>query len=201
MTSPVKVIAKPLDDTRCTLLLNRPVRETEGRRYTFPGDTGDPAVVRAVLAVPGISEVVVAGDELTVTRREASPPWSDLVAQLRFAVRTAMEQPEPTSPANAGPEDDDTMYEVAERICRTEINAWVAQHGGKVELVDVQDGEIVLRLSGGCQGCGMARVTLSQGIEAALRRAIPRLHGIRDVTDHAAGTRPYFRSVRSTPEG
>jgi Fe-S cluster biogenesis protein NfuA len=197
MTSPVKVIAKPVDDTRCTLLLSRPVREPGESRYAFPADAGDPPVVQAVLGVPGIAEVAVAGDKLTVTRREASPPWSDLVAQLRFAVRTAMEQPDP-APISAGdPEDDDAIFEVAERVCRTEINAWVAQHGGRVELVDVQDGSVVLRLSGGCQGCAMAPVTLSQGIEAALRRAIPRLQGVRDVTSHDGGTRPYFRPVEA----
>ncbi|HET6578192.1 MAG TPA: NifU family protein [Gemmatimonadales bacterium] len=180
MTVPVKVIAKPVDDVRCTLLLSR--------------EAGDAPVARAVLGVAGIVEVVVAGAELTVTKGSASPPWSGLVAQLRYAVRAAMEQPDalPGTP-ESGPADDDTVYEVADRVCRTEINSWVAQHGGNVELVDVQDGVVVLRLSGGCQGCGMARVTLSQGIETALRRAIPGLRGVQDVTDHDAGTRPYFR--------
>jgi Fe-S cluster biogenesis protein NfuA len=193
MTAPLKVIAKPVDDTRCTLLLSRPVQLPGVRRYVSADEAGGAPVALALLAVPGIAEVVVAGDELTVTRREASPPWSDLVAQLRHAIRTVMEQPDAMPAAGDGPEGDDAIYEVAERICRTEINAWVAQHGGRVELVDVQDGTVVLRLSGGCQGCGMARVTLSQGIETALRRAIPSLQGVRDVTDHAAGTRPYFR--------
>jgi Fe/S biogenesis protein NfuA len=85
------------------------------------------------------------------------------------------------------------MYRIADETCRSQINPWVAQHGGKVELIDVQDGTVVLRMSGGCQGCGMARVTLHQAVETALRRAIPALKGIRDVTDHAAGATPYFR--------
>ena len=193
MLPPVKVIARPVDDSRCTLLLSRPVQVPGVRRYASASEAGDAPVARAVLGVAGIAEVIVAGDELTVTRAAASPPWSDLVARLRYAVRAAMEHPDAMSaPAMEGPEDDDAMYAVADRVCRTEINAWVAQHGGKVELVDVQDGSVVLRMSGGCQGCGMARVTLSQGIETALRRAIPGLRGVRDVTDHAAGTRPYF---------
>jgi NFU1 iron-sulfur cluster scaffold homolog, mitochondrial len=194
MSVPVKVIAKPVDASRCTLVLSRPVRLSGVRRYTAGEDTGDAPVARALLGVAGVTEVVVAGDELTVTKGASGPPWSDLVAQLRYAVRAAMEQPDPlASAAPAGLPDDDEVYRVAEHVCRTEINAWVAQHGGKVELVDVQDGSIVLRMSGGCQGCGMARVTLTQGIEAALRRAIPGLRGLRDVTDHEAGSRPYFR--------
>jgi NFU1 iron-sulfur cluster scaffold homolog, mitochondrial len=194
MAEPVKVIARPVDDIRCTLLLSRPVRLAGVRRYTSTGETGDEPIARAVLDVPGIAEVVVAGDQVTVTRGRTSPPWSDLVAQLRYAVRAAMEQPDSDSGlTGSAPESDDAMFEAADRICRTKINAWVAQHGGRVELIDVQEGTAVLRLSGGCQGCAMARVTLSQGVEAALRRAIPSLRGIRDVTDHDAGARPYFR--------
>jgi NFU1 iron-sulfur cluster scaffold homolog, mitochondrial len=193
MTSPVKVIAKPLDETRCTLLLSRPVRQPGMRRYSSLEAAGNDPVAQAVLAVHWVAECLVAGDEVTVTKAEGSPPWSALAAQLRYAVRAAMEQGEALpEAADGGPEEDDAIYRVAGEICRTEINPWVAQHGGKVELIDVQDGTVVLRMSGGCQGCGMARVTLRQGVETALRRAIPGLSGIRDVTDHAAGTTPYF---------
>lgn len=194
MALPVKVIAKPVDETRCTLLLSQPVRGAGVRRYASLEEAGDAPVAQAVLGVPWVAEVVVAGDELTVTKAGGSPPWSELAAQLRYAVRTAMEQGEaPPAPANAGPTDDDAIYRVAHEICRTQINPWVAQHGGKVELIDVQDGTVVLRMSGGCQGCGMARVTLRQGVETALRRAIPAMAGIRDITDHAAGSNPYFK--------
>jgi Fe-S cluster biogenesis protein NfuA len=196
MTFPVKVIAKPVDETRCTLLLSRAVRQPGVRRYSSLEEAGDAPVAQAVLEVPWVAEVVVAGDELTLTKGEESPPWSELVAQLRYAVRTAMEQGEVLpGAADGGPEEDDTIYRVVDEICRTQINPWVAQHGGKVELIDVQDGTVVLRMSGGCQGCGMARVTLRQGVETAIRRAIPALKGIRDVTDHAAGNSPYFRSA------
>jgi Fe-S cluster biogenesis protein NfuA len=196
MTSPVKVIAKPVDEARCTLLLSRPVPLPGVRTYSSLEEAAEAPIAQAVLGVPWIAEVVVAEAELTVTKGVGSPPWSELAAQLRFAVRTAMEQGEALpAPAPGGPQGDDGIYRVAHDICRTEINPWVAQHGGKVELIDVQDGTIVLRMSGGCQGCGMARVTLRQGVEKVLRRAIPALRGIRDVTDHAAGASPYFRSA------
>ena len=75
---------------------------------------------------------------------------------------------------------------------RTDEVPGVAQHGGAVELIDVQDATVVLRMLGGCQGCGMANVTLRQGIESSLKRALPSLQGLKDITDHAAGTNPYF---------
>ena len=53
-----------------------------------------------------------------------------------------------------------------------------------------------LRLGGGCQGCGMATVTLGQGIEVAITGAVPEIVRVVDVTDHAAGTNPYFEPAK-----
>ncbi len=53
----------------------------------------------------------------------------------------------------------------------------------------------MLNLSGGCQGCGMARATLSQGIEVALKEAIPELTGVVDITDHEKGSNPYYAAA------
>jgi Fe/S biogenesis protein NfuA len=88
--------------------------------------------------------------------------------------------------------DDDRMYDIVDGIFRDDINPMVARHGGKVELVDVQDATVVVRLMGGCQGCGMAAVTLRQGIETALRQALPAIRGIKDITDHGSGKNPYY---------
>src|SRR6266850_5801367 len=92
----------------------------------------------------------------------------------------------------AVPQDDDAIFQLVTDVFREQIDPAVARHGGKVELIDVQDGTIVVRMKGGCQGCGMATVTLRQGIEASLRRLVPGLKGIRDITDHSAGTKPYY---------
>jgi Fe-S cluster biogenesis protein NfuA len=87
---------------------------------------------------------------------------------------------------------DDRMYDLVDEIFRTQVNPAVAQHGGRIDLIDVQDGIIVVRMMGGCQGCGMATQTLRQGIEASLERTVPGFRGIQDITDHAAGTNPYY---------
>ena len=82
------------------------------------------------------------------------------------------------------------------QVLEEQINPAIASHGGQAELVAVEDGVAYLRLSGGCQGCGMASVTLSQGIEVALMDAIPEIKGVIDVTDHASGENPYFESAK-----
>jgi Fe/S biogenesis protein NfuA len=72
------------------------------------------------------------------------------------------------------------------------VNPGVASHGGHVSLADVQDERVFLRFGGGCQGCGMADVTLKQGVEQILRREVPEIGEILDITDHAAGDNPYY---------
>ncbi len=80
----------------------------------------------------------------------------------------------------------------AREVLEAEINRAVAAHGGHVTLVDVVDGRALLRLEGGCQGCSLAEVTLRQGIEPLLRKHVPGLIAVVDVTDHTAATAPFF---------
>ena len=76
------------------------------------------------------------------------------------------------------------------------VNPGVAQHGGTVTLVDVRDNIVYLQMGGGCQGCGMASVTLSQGIEKILMEKVPEIVGIQDVTNHSEGDSPYFAAEK-----
>jgi len=103
-----------------------------------------------------------------------------------------------TSPAISGPLPDLTG-DVAERVAQVldiQVNPSIAAHGGRADLVAVEDGSAYLRLSGGCAGCGMASVTLSQGIEVAIMTSVPEIVRIVDVTDHAAGTNPYYEPAK-----
>ena len=105
----------------------------------------------------------------------------------------------PPSVEQAVPETAELTSDLAQRIIavlESEVNPSIAMHGGRADLVGVDELTAYLRLSGGCQGCGLARVTLSQGIEVALREAVPELVGVVDVTDHASGTNPYFESAK-----
>jgi Fe-S cluster biogenesis protein NfuA len=73
------------------------------------------------------------------------------------------------------------------------INPQVASHGGRISLVDVQDDTAYIRLEGGCQGCGMADVTLKQGVTKEIQALVPGIRTVLDVTDHAGGTNPYHQ--------
>ncbi len=72
------------------------------------------------------------------------------------------------------------------------VNPGLASHGGVVSLVDIQGDRVVLSFGGGCQGCGMADLTLKEGVSVQLKQQIPEIGEIVDATDHAAGENPYF---------
>jgi Fe/S biogenesis protein NfuA len=79
-------------------------------------------------------------------------------------------------------------------VLESSINPSIASHGGRADLVAMDEDQKLayVRVSGGCQGCAMSRMTLSQGIETTLREEIPELVGVLDVTDHASGENPFY---------
>ena len=128
-------------------------------------------------------------DETSAERMEGSTvDWVQGEAGTGFEVRN----PNVRQLGEAEPTGE--MAERVRHVLETRVNPAVASHGGQISLVDVDDADVYLELGGGCQGCGMARVTLKQGVEKMLREAIPDIGEIHDVTDHAAGTNPYYAS-------
>ncbi|HUD70681.1 MAG TPA: NifU family protein [Dongiaceae bacterium] len=92
--------------------------------------------------------------------------------------------------------ETDEIKAKVQKILDEMINPAVAGHGGWVDLLDIKDNLVYLRLGGGCQGCGMVNVTLKQGIEATLREEIPQIAGVVDQTDHQGGNNPYYQPAK-----
>ncbi len=113
----------------------------------------------------------------------------------------AMDNPNsPGSPVvGATPPPGDLTGPLADRVQQVlehQVNPAIASHGGMAELVSVEGSVAYLRLGGGCQGCGMAAVTLRQGIERILKDTVPELTEVVDVTDHASGANPYYEAAK-----
>ena len=178
---------------RFVLESDTPIAGPGRHRFATPEEAEAHPVAAAVLSVPGVQEVILEGNAVVVLRRE-DLPWDALEDRISYAIGAALGLgPGGADEAAGEPLPDDEIFALVARILERDINPAVAGHGGKVELLDVQDGTVVVRMMGGCQGCGMANVTLRQGIEAQLRRVIPGLRGLRDITDHTAGENPYFK--------
>jgi Fe/S biogenesis protein NfuA len=79
-------------------------------------------------------------------------------------------------------------------VLEQSVNPSIASHGGRADLLALDDAEGIayLRLSGGCQGCAMSQMTLKQGIETTLLEEISELTRVVDVTDHGEGENPFY---------
>jgi len=110
-----------------------------------------------------------------------------------------VDNPNTPSPTIGAPPPADLSGDVSKRVIQVldeQVNPTIAAHGGRAELVAVKEGAAYLKLGGGCQGCAMATVTLSQGIETAIIQAVPEITSVVDVTDHQSGSNPYFEAAK-----
>ena len=136
-------------------------------------------------------KVYVKDDDVRVLEG-ATVDFVERVNESGFEVRPAEGAvPDPTSRRDQG----EPTGEIADRVrtvLDTQVNPAIAAHGGMISLVDVEDTDIFVEMSGGCQGCALSRMTLRQGVERMLREAVPELTAVHDITDHASGENPYL---------
>lgn len=100
------------------------------------------------------------------------------------------------NPHKVPPHLKGSVAEKIQMVIDEKINPGIAAHGGHVSLIDVKEDTAYLQFGGGCQGCGMVDVTLKQGVEVMIKEAVPEIANIRDITDHAEGTNPYYQTTQ-----
>ena len=90
--------------------------------------------------------------------------------------------------------DDAPLIERVEYVIQTQINPQLANHGGRITLIEItEDGYAVLQFGGGCNGCSMVDVTLKDGVEKQLVSLFPNeLKGAKDITEHQRGEHSYY---------
>lgn len=156
--------------------------------------TGIP-LAEKLIGLSDVARLQLIGHLLVVTKT-AGREWNDLGQEIEVILTSYLISGEALTP-------DDVQQkmmlmgrnarEKVQYLVDTEINPGVAEHGGSVQVVDVRDGGVYLRLHGGCQGCGAADFTLKQGIETILKRALPEIDQIIDLTNHSEGMSPYYQ--------
>ena len=134
-------------------------------------------------------------DGFTLYVAATSVAWLD-GAEIDFVTQaTGTQQLTINAPKIKGapPGDAASIVERVRWVIENEINPQLASHGGRVAVQEVSaDGVVLLRFGGGCHGCGMADVTLKQGIEKTLMGRVPGITAVRDATDHETGQAPYI---------
>ena len=148
-----------------------------------------------LIGLSGVEKLQLIGHLLVVTQT-GEREWKDLGQKIESIMTSYLVSGEALTPDDVHEKMmlmGRNVREKVQYLVDTQINPGVAEHGGSVQVVDVKDGGVYLRLHGGCQGCGAADFTLKQGIETIVKRAVPEIDQIIDLTDHGAGMNPYYQ--------
>lgn len=154
----------------------------------------DAPLHRALLDIAGVELIEVAGAAIWA-RKAPAADWTNLKPTIAAVIRQVLDESEATLGApSSAPADtsDDTLLRAVKDLLDQQINPSVAAHGGHISAERVDEGNVYLRMSGGCQGCAASSATLRQGVERMLRAALPQIREIIDITDHGAGETPFY---------
>jgi Fe-S cluster biogenesis protein NfuA len=214
----VTVTAEPLDRKRCRFVVAQAVYPGRWAYFATAEQARGAPLAERLFTIEGVTAVLIAHDKVTLTRREQpevpvlgaalrvvralvgdrsgiAATWSALAAQVGSAIRAHLSSGEPAV-GDPPPVHVPSAAELRKRIQKAldeQVNPVIAGHGGSVSILDVKDNVVYVRMSGGCQGCGLADMTLKNGVEAALLDAVPEVGEIVDLTDHRSGKTPYYR--------
>jgi Fe-S cluster biogenesis protein NfuA len=153
-----------------------------------------------LFALPGVANVLIAESVVTIGK-EPSASWSGLKSAIGTAIRTQLLTGVPAilkmaAHASKQERSDAELHAAVQELLDREVNRSIANHGGKISIVDVRQGKLFITMSGGCQGCASSQMTLRQGFEIMVKRVAPEIVEIVDATDHAAGKQPFYQRAR-----
>ena len=172
----------------CRFTVDRPVHSgTVVFNNAEEAETND--LAKRLFGIPGISKVELDGYSVIVTQT-GNEDWRQIGKRIGSAIRTFLNPPPVINEGDLLPPEEFRVR--VQQVLDEMINPGVAAHGGFVELLDVQDNNVFIRMGGGCQGCGAADVTLKMGIERLIRDQVPQVREIFDTTDHASGQNPFY---------
>lgn len=191
----INITGEPsLDPQVCKFIVDYPLFEGKSCNCRTKDMAKGSPLLEALFAIDGISQVMVSDSTLTIAKK-ISDPWPLLGKHIGKAVRDTVNSGVTLIADTAEtmkPSEQDIRNKV-EELFEKEINPQIASHGGFVELADVEDTKVYVRLGGGCQGCSSANATLKQGIAKAIQQILPEVTEVLDATDHASGLNPYYQ--------
>jgi Fe-S cluster biogenesis protein NfuA len=191
----ITIIGEPtLNPATCMFTVDRPVYPGGAAYFKNREAAGHSLLAQRIFEISEVETILIAENQITVTK-SGPDPWPIIGKQIGTKIREHIRSNDPAvSDQYIGamlPESE--IRKKVQDLLEKEINPALGMHGGFVELVDVKNNSVYLKLGGGCQGCGSAHMTLKMGIEKVIREQIPEVGEILDATDHAAGHNPYYQ--------
>lgn len=195
----IQALPSATDFQLCRFELNRPL--LPGRSILcsdLESAQGSPLLL-ALMNTAGVRQVWVTDNRVSVEKK-SDQAWTTLAPVIGRVIRQTLQSDAPPLAEELGkPKTRGALVDRIKQVLEERVNPSLASHGGRADLVAVEGGVVKLALSGGCQGCGAAQMTLKFGIERTLKDAIPEVVGVVDVTEHSQGDHPYFSSEETTP--
>lgn len=156
-----------------------------------------------IFGFPWVDEITI-GPNLVKIKRQDWVDWEVLADPLCELIEEHFQHLEGDSieenpdkplyvPATKKKEDLSKEEDVLFQFLENEVNPQVAAHGGKINLVKFENGKVFLSMEGGCQGCGMAQVTLREGVETSLKENFDFVKEVVDTTNHSEGINPFIK--------
>ena len=187
------------DPDTCKFIVSRPVHP--GGPFFFGNKqraAGSPLGER-LFALSGVANVLIAENVVTLCK-EPTASWSGLKTAIGAAIRTQLLSGVPAilETAHTGMQtstqrrSDAELNTVIQTFLDKEINRSIAEHGGKISIVEIRERKLFIKMSGGCQGCASSQLTLRQGFEVMLKKVAPEIEEIVDRTNHAEGKQPFY---------
>jgi len=180
------------------------------KTYANATDAFISPIAGKIFGFPWVEEVTVSQKSIAIKRQDwvdfeiIAEPLKELIEEHFKSASTdgsIEENPElKAKTTDTHAEDSDTTslggssseFSQISDFLDQEVNPMVASHGGKITLVDYKEGLVQLKMEGGCQGCGMAQVTLRDGVEKSLKENFSFITSIQDTTDHNEGLNPFI---------
>jgi Fe-S cluster biogenesis protein NfuA len=197
MEQPIKITAEILqhDKSSCRFIVERPLLPNGFVRFRDPNRAKGSPLAERLFAIAGVIGVMVQDNEVTVTS-QMPVDWRKAGPLVGAAIRehVASGKPAVSDEVLKNAPSEDILRQKVQKFLDENVNPAVASHGGYITLMDVRGPNIYIQMGGGCQGCGMANVTLREGVETSLRQNFPEIGEILDITDHSSGDSPYYTS-------
>lgn len=97
------------------------------------------------------------------------------------------------APFLKGLSNDLSLIYKVKHFLKNTISPQLLLHGGDIKLMKItKDNYVVVKFSGGCNGCSMVMYTLKNNIERKLLKCIPELNGVLDITNHKTSTGSFY---------
>jgi Fe-S cluster biogenesis protein NfuA len=192
------------DPDTCKFVVNRSVHSGGPFFFSNKKQAAGSPLSEKLFTLSGVANVLIA-DSVVIICKDPITSWMGLKAAIGSAIRAQLLTGVPAilemyihtgtqaSILNGTQRRSDTeLMTVIQVLLDKEINPSIANHGGKISIVEISQRKLYINMSGGCQGCASSQVTLRQGFDVMLKRVAPEIEAVVDTTNHSAGKKPFY---------